>query len=67
MLLNMSSDISVKELIRKIRESEKTRTPEDRLRLLQEARILDSDGNFVKELFSPETRQKNLSPLKTKN
>lgn len=63
----MSSDISVKELIRKIRESEKIRTPEDRLRLLQEARILDSDGNFVKELFSPETRQKNFSPPKTKN
>ena len=62
----MRRDISVKELIRKIRESEKTRTPEDRLRLLQEARILDSDGNFVKELFSEETRQKNFSPPKTK-
>lgn len=63
----MSRDISVKELIRRINESEKTRTPEDRLRLLQEARILDSDGNFVKELFSEETRQKNFSPPKTKN
>ena len=63
----MSSDISVKELIRRINESEKTRTPEDRLRLLQKARILDSDGNFVKELFSEETRQKNFSPPKTKN
>ena len=62
----MSSDISVKELIKRINESEKTRTSEDRLRLLQEARILDSDGNFVKELFSHETRQKNLSPPKTK-
>ena len=63
----MSADISVKELMRRINESEKTRTPEDRLRLLQEARILDSDGNFVKELFSPETRQENLSSPKTKN
>ena len=62
----MRRDISVKELIRRINESEKTRTPEDRLRLLQEARILDSDGNFVKELFSEETRQKKFSPPKTK-
>ena len=56
----MRRDISVKELIRKIRESEKTRTPEDRLRLLQEARILDSDGNFVKELFSEENPSEEL-------
>ena len=63
----MSADISVKELIKKINESEKTRTPKDRLRLLQEARILDSKGNFVRELFSQETRQKTLTSPKTKN
>ena len=63
----MSVDISVKELMKKIDESEKTRTPEDRLRLLQEARILDSQGNFVRELFSQETHQKTLSSPKTKD
>ena len=35
----MGIDISVKELMKKIDESEKTRSPEDRLRLLQEANI----------------------------
>ena len=63
----MSVDISVKELIKKIDKSEKTRTPEDRLRLLKEARILDSKGNFVRELFSQETHQKTLSSPKTKD
>ena len=63
----MSVDISVKELMRRINESEKTRTPEDRLRLLQEARILDSQGNFVRELFSEETHQKALNYSKTKD
>ena len=63
----MGIDISVKELIKKINESEKTRTPEDRLRLLQEARILDSEGNFVDELFSQETHQKTLTSPKTKS
>lgn len=62
----MGIDISVEELMRKIDESEKTRTPEDRLRLLQEARILDSQGNFVRELFSQETHQKTLTPSKKK-
>ena len=60
----MGIDISVKELIKKINESEKTRTPQDRLRLLQEARILDSKGNFVRELFSQETHRKTLTPPK---
>ena len=63
----MGADISVKELMRRIEESEKTRTPEDRLRLLREARILDSKGNFVRELFSQETHQKTLTSPKTKN
>lgn len=63
----MSADISVKELMEKINESEKTRTSEDRLRLLQEARILDSKGDFVRELFSEETHQKTLSSPKTKD
>ena len=62
----MDADISVKELIRRIDESERTRTPEDRLRLLQEARILDSKGNFVRELFSQETHQKTLDSPKKK-
>lgn len=62
----MGVDISVEELMRKIDESEKTRTSEDRLRLLQEARILDSEGNFVSEFFSQETRQKTLTSPKKK-
>ena len=63
----MGIDISVKELMKKIDESEKTRSPEDRLRLLQEANILDSKGNFVRELFSQETHQKTLTSPKTKD
>ncbi|GEM_PF-1440586 len=60
----MGVDISVEKLIKKVDESEKTRTPEDRLRLLQEARILDSKGNFVRELFSQETLRKTLTSSK---
>ena len=63
----MGIDISVKELMKKIDESEKTRSPEDRLRLLQEANILDSKGNFVRELFSQETHQKTLTSPETKD
>lgn len=63
----MGVGISVKELMRRIDEAEKTRTPEDRLRLLQEACILDSQGNFVRELFSQETHQKALNYPKTKD
>ena len=63
----MGADIPVKELIKRINESEKTRTPEDRFRLLQEARILDSQGNFVRELFSQETHQKTLTSPKKKD
>jgi len=63
----MGIDISVKELMKRIDEAEKTRTPEDRLRLLQKARILDLHGNFVRELFSQETLQKTLTSSKTKD
>lgn len=53
--------------MKRIDEAEKTRTPEDRLRLLQKARILDLHGNFVRELFSQETLQKTLTSSKTKD
>ena len=55
----MGIGISVKELMRRIDESEKTRT--------QEARILDSKGNFVRKLFSQETLQKTLAFSKKKS
>lgn len=44
--------MSIRELIEKIKESEKTRTPEQRMRLLQEAHILNSNGELDPRFFT---------------
>lgn len=43
--------MSIAELVERIRESEKTRTHEQRMRLLQEAHILTAKGKLNKRFF----------------
>lgn len=47
-------NIDIETLTQKIIEASETRTPEQRRKLLQNAGILDEDGNFDKRFFSEE-------------
>ena len=46
--------MDIETLTQKIMEASKTRTPEQRKELLQNAGILDENGNFDKKYFSVE-------------
>ena len=50
--------MTVEELTKKIVESSKNRTQDQRLRLLRNAKIIDENGNFCKAYFSAETLEK---------
>ena len=50
--------MSIEELIAKVKEAEKTRTPQQRRELLIKAHILDQDGNYDARYFRKETVEK---------
>ena len=50
--------MTVEELTKKIVQSSKNRTQDQRLRLLRNAKIIDENGNFCKGYFSAETLKK---------
>ena len=50
--------MSIEELILKVKEAEKTRTPQQRRELLIKAHILDQDGHYDARYFRKETVEK---------
>ena len=50
--------MSIAELVERIKESEKTRTHEQRMRLLQEAHILTANGELDKRFFTVKKSKK---------
>jgi len=50
--------MSIEELIIKVQEAEKKRTPQQRLELLIKAHILDKDGHYDARYFRKETVEK---------
>ena len=50
--------MSIEELIIKVKEAEKTRTPQQRRELLIKAHILDQDGYYDARYFRKETVEK---------
>lgn len=55
------------ELLRKVKESAKNRTDEERFQLLVDAKILTKEGHFDPRFFSKETVRKSKLALKKKN
>lgn len=50
--------MSIEELIVKVQEAEKKRTPKERRELLVKARILDKNGHYDARYFRKETVEK---------
>jgi len=50
--------MSIEELIVKVKEAEKTRTPQQRRELLINAHILDNNGHYDARYFRKETVEK---------
>lgn len=48
-------NMNVKQMIKLSRENAKNRNHEQRMAFLQKAKILDADGYYREDLFSPET------------
>lgn len=55
--------MSIEELTQKVKAASKSRTHEDRIRILRAARVLDSNGNFDKKFFSSAHNVSNI-PVK---
>ena len=47
--------MDIRELAKKIKESAKTRTREENIQLLKDAKIIDESGYYCEEFFSAET------------
>lgn len=47
--------MTVEQLAERLRESSQKRTPEQRIKLLQRAHVLDKEGYYCSEYFSEET------------
>lgn len=54
--------MSIIELIKKIESSEKTRTSQQRIALLQKAHILNANGEFNRNFFKSEQSDKVNKP-----
>ncbi|NJK57883.1 MAG: hypothetical protein HC939_18760 [Pleurocapsa sp. SU_5_0] len=47
--------MDIRELIKQVKESAKTRTREENIQLLKDAKIIDESGYYCEEFFSAET------------
>lgn len=59
--------MDITELLRKVKESAKNRTDEERFQLLVDSKILTKEGYFDPRFFSKETVRKSKLALKNKN
>jgi hypothetical protein len=58
--------MDIRELTKQVKESAKTRTCEENIQLLKDAKIVDESGYYCEEFFSAETVAKdraNSKPL----
>lgn len=58
--------MSISELIIKVQEAAKNRTPDENFKLLKEAHILDENGMYDPEYFSEKTVQADIEQNKLK-
>ena len=47
--------MDIRELTKQVKESAKTRTREENIQLLKDAKIIDESGYYCEEFFSEET------------